>query len=186
MTKQQPLRLTADAFLAWAEEQPEGRFELAAGEVVAMAPERVGHARAKFAAAMALQAALAEGDLPCETLLDGVGVRPDEATIYIPDVLVRCGPPAPEDAVVIEDPVIVVEVLSPSTRAIDSGVKFGGYFRLPTLRHYLVTDPEKRSVTHHARPGPEGDITTRILRAGALVLDPPEITVPLEAFFARL
>ena len=42
-------RVTSDAFLAWAMEQPKGmRFELAAGEVVAMAPERLAHARMKF------------------------------------------------------------------------------------------------------------------------------------------
>ena len=43
-----PLTLTADAFLAWAEEQPgDARFELIDGRVVAMAPERLGHIRAK-------------------------------------------------------------------------------------------------------------------------------------------
>jgi hypothetical protein len=41
-------RMTTDEFLAWAAEQPEGeRYELVAGEVVAMAPERLGHARVK-------------------------------------------------------------------------------------------------------------------------------------------
>jgi Uma2 family endonuclease len=186
MTKQQPLRLTADAFLAWAGEQPQGRYELAAGEVVAMAPERADHVRVKLSAVNALEAALGEKRLACETLLDGVGVQTDEATLYIPDVIVRCGPPIPGDTMVIDDPVILVEVLSPSTRALDSGVKLGGYFRLASLRHYLVIDSDARSVTHHTRPDPEGDITTRILREGVLALDPPGIAVPCEAFFARL
>jgi Uma2 family endonuclease len=43
-----PKRMTADEFLVWAMEQPEGeRFELVAGEVVAMIPERVAHGRMK-------------------------------------------------------------------------------------------------------------------------------------------
>ena len=49
-TPPHPSRFTADAFLAWAVEQPRGRYELVGGEVVAMAPERVGHARLKLAA----------------------------------------------------------------------------------------------------------------------------------------
>ena len=34
--------MTADAFIEWAAEQPRGRFEFARGEIVAMAPERLG------------------------------------------------------------------------------------------------------------------------------------------------
>ena len=39
---QPPGRMTVDEFLAWAMAQPEGRFELVDGRVVAMAPERAG------------------------------------------------------------------------------------------------------------------------------------------------
>ena len=40
--------MTSDEFIAWAMEQPDGeRYELAAGEVVAMSPERLSHARVK-------------------------------------------------------------------------------------------------------------------------------------------
>jgi Uma2 family endonuclease len=84
-------RLTADEFLAWAQEQPRGRFELAGGEVVAMAPERVEHARAKLAATLALRTGLLAGGLPCEAIIDGVAVRIDDLTVYEPDVIVRCG-----------------------------------------------------------------------------------------------
>jgi len=55
-----PLTFTADAFLAWAEEQPDGRFELIEGRVVAMGRERAAHGRAKYRAVVALDAALAK------------------------------------------------------------------------------------------------------------------------------
>jgi Uma2 family endonuclease len=43
-------RMTVDQFLSWAMAQPDGpRYELVDGEVVAMAPERAGHARRKAA-----------------------------------------------------------------------------------------------------------------------------------------
>ena len=58
-TRAEPLRFTADAFIAWAMDQPRGRFELHHGQVVAMTPERVGHTRAKLAAVNALAAACA-------------------------------------------------------------------------------------------------------------------------------
>ena len=186
MTKpDRPPRLTADAFIAWADEQPRGRYELVRGEIIAMAPEQAGHVRAKFAAAKAIEAGLLRGDHPCEALIDGVGVQIDDHTLYIPDVFVRCGPPIPDDAMAVSDPLIVVEVLSPSTRAIDSGAKLMDYFRLPSLRHYLVVDGDARAVTHHRRDE-AGGIATRILRDGALVLDPPGLELAVAAFFAAL
>ena len=54
-----------------------------------------------------------------------MAVEIDEHTIYEPDALVRCGTPLPPDAIKLNDPVIVVEVLSPSTSARDPGAKLG-------------------------------------------------------------
>ena len=169
-----PERLTADAFLAWAAEQPRGRFELAAGAVVAMAPERAGHARAKLAAVNALAAGIAARGLPCEALPVGMSVRIDATTVYEPDALVRCGAKLADDAVVASDPVVVVEVVSPSSRALDTGAKLADYFRLPSVRHYLVVNLAARAVVHHARDA-EGAIATAIVRDGRLELDPPGI-----------
>ena len=53
-------RLTADAFIAWAGKQPRGRYELVGGEVVAMAPERAGHTRVKFAVTKAFEVGILE------------------------------------------------------------------------------------------------------------------------------
>jgi Uma2 family endonuclease len=175
--------MTAEAFIAWAAEQPAGRYELAGGEVVAMAPERAGHTRAKLAAAIALRAAIGVRGRDCEAMVDGMVVRIDEATVYEPDALVRCGPRLPDEATEIADPVIVVEVISPSSRGIDSGAKLVGYFRIPSVRHYLVLDTEARAVVHHRR-GDRGGIETRILRDGGLALDPPGIEIALADLFA--
>jgi Uma2 family endonuclease len=179
-TQPRPALLSADAFIAWAAEQPAGRYELSGGEVVAMAPERAGHTRAKLAAAIALRAAIGARD--CEAMVDGMVVPIDERTVYEPDALVRCGPRLPDDATEITDPVIVVEVISPSSRGIDSGTKLVGYFRVPSVRHYLVLDIEARAVVHHRR-GDRGGIETRILRDGALALDPPGIEIALADLF---
>ena len=68
--------MTADAYLAWHDEQPTWRFELVDGEFVAMGPQSVRHINSKVAAVRALQDAL-QGK-PCHVLGDGMCVRVDE------------------------------------------------------------------------------------------------------------
>jgi Uma2 family endonuclease len=176
-------RLTAEEFLDWAAAQPQGRFELVGGEIVAMAPERSVHGRAKLDTTVALRTALAKAGLECEAIIDSVGVRVDEATVYVPDAFVRCGRRLPDDEMVVSDPVIVVEVVSPSSHAIDSGAKLIGYFRLPSVQHYLVVDAGARAVTHYRRD-PTGGVAVRILDQGTLELDPPGFAVKVADFFA--
>lgn len=179
-----PPRMTAEEFLAWAAEH-EFRGELVSGQVVAMAPERYAHVRAKGLAYRALGDAIARAGLPCEAIVDGMAVRVDPATIYQPDVILRCGEPLDADTVIAPDPVVLVEVLSPSTAVLDTGGKLEGYFRIPSLRHYLILRAGNRSVIHHARETADGPIATRILRepTGSLALDPPGIVLPLVALF---
>jgi Uma2 family endonuclease len=176
---------TAEEFIAWALEQPTGRYELDNGTVVAMAPERVNHARAKSQAWLALRTALAARGLACEALPDGATVRVNNRTVYEPDALVRCGPPLPGDAIETPDPVIVVEVVSPSSRGIDKGVKLAGYFALPSLRHYLIVDTDKRVVIHHRRDQ-DGQIGVGIVHDGPLTLDPPGLVIDLRDIFDGL
>jgi Uma2 family endonuclease len=188
MSLPKPLRMTADEFLAWALEQREGsggRYELAAGEVIAMAPERAAHALVKLAVARALEDAVAAAGLPCQVFPDGMAVAIDEATVYEPDASLRCGPKLAEDALELPDPLVIVEVLSPSSRAQDSGAKLEAYFRLPSVRHYLIVNTATRSVIHHAR-GAGGAIATRIHAGGELRLEPPGLGLRPADFFARL
>jgi Uma2 family endonuclease len=178
-------RLTANAFIEWALEQPGGRYELSGGEVVAMAPERLGHTRVKTEALIALRASIAASGLGCEAIADGVSVRIDDLTVYEPDALVRCGPKAPSDLIEVDDPVVVVEVVSLSSRGVDTGAKLADYFRLATVRHYLIVQTETKAVIHHFRTD-SGAIETHILREGTLRLDPPGLEVAIADVFATL
>jgi Uma2 family endonuclease len=174
-------QMTVDEFLLWAEGR-EGRWELHDGVPVMMAPERVAHNRSKLRAATALQEALVATKLPCEVFTDGLAIKIDARTSYEPDASVVCGAPPLADALTIENPVVVVEVLSPSTAGVDHGRKLSGYFSLPSVQHYLILDPDRRVVIHHKRG--QGDaIETRVLSEGAVKLDPPGFEVAVEAVF---
>lgn len=167
--------MTVDEYLVWAEDRP-GRYELEHGKVVAMSPERARHAEVKGAVFMALRSACSRSGGSCRALPDGMTVRIDDRTAYEPDALVYCGPRLPGDAVEVSEPVIVVEVLSPSTAYRDVGVKLAGYFRRPSICHYLIIDPDRPILVHHARAA--GDlIETRIVSDGMLRLDPPGLAL---------
>jgi Uma2 family endonuclease len=169
--------MTADEFIAWAMQQPEGkRYELAAGEVIAMAPERVAHGRAKGCIYAMLADAIRAAGLTCEAFPDGTAVRADAQTIYEPDTLVRCGPPLDDNATELNDPLIVVEVVSPSWHKRDSGAKLEDYFRLPSVRHYLIVKTDTKTIIHHRRDD-AGNIATHIIRDGAIRLDPPGLAL---------
>jgi len=171
MTALPKARMTVDEYLAWAERQS-GRYELLDGTVFAMSPEGAGHAEKKAAVHAALLAGIRARDLACYVLPDGMTVRIDDVTAYEPDALVYCGEKLLPSAVEVPNPVIVVEVLSPSTRHIDLSAKLADYFRLPSIAHYLIVDPEKPRIVHHARAA--GDtILTRIVSEGSIKLDLP-------------
>jgi len=176
-------RLTVDEFLTWAVEQP-GRYELFRGEVVAMSPETVGHSAIKGAVYVAFLGEIRRRHLPCHVLPDGPTIRIDETTAFEPDALVYCGERAPATTLEIPNPVILVEVLSSSTRRIDLTHKLAGYFRLPSVMHYLIVDPTEPSIVHHTR-GTADTILTRIFTSGSIVLDPPGLTLALADVYGR-
>jgi Uma2 family endonuclease len=149
-----------------------------------MSAERIQHVRIKNRIWAALDRAITSAGLDCEALGDGVTIEVDEDTDYEPDAVVNCGPPAPPDAVAAANPVIVVEVLSPTTRAIDTSDKLADYFRVATIRHYLIVSTRRREIIHHQRNGQE--IVSRIVNLGSISLDPPGIAIDLAEIYAGL
>src|SRR6266567_4141646 len=64
-------------------------------------------------------------------------------TDYEPDAVVNCGERPDPEGFVAPQPVIVVEVLSPSSRSTDAGAKLADYFRVPSVQHYLMVDTRR-------------------------------------------
>ena len=102
----------------------------------------------------------------------------------MPDAVLVCPRPS-RDAVEIDNPLIVVEVLSPSTAANDHGIKLEGYFALPSVAHYLILDPDSRMLIHHRRRDADV-IETRILHEGTLRLTPPGLELQVADLFGPL
>jgi len=175
-------RMTVEEFIDWVVLQPAGRYELMDGHVVAMAPERAAHARLKVRIWRTLDDQVRDRGLPCEALPDGMTVRIDERTAYEPDAQVHCGEGLEDDTVIVPAPVIVVEVLSPRTASRDVGAKLADYFRVPSIRHYLIVRTDRPTIVHHRRTDGE-DIATRIVTEGALDLDPPGLRLDLDRLY---
>ena len=173
-------RLTREEFRRWAEGQTQ-RYERIAGEPVAMSPERVMHARLKARVWQALNRAIKDGDLDYEALPDGVTIEVDEETDYEPDAVVNCGPRLDPDAIAATNPVIVVEVLSPSTQSIDSSDKLADYFRVPSIQHCLIVRAKRREIIHHARSGTQ--IVSRPINIGSIWMDPPGLAIDVAEIY---
>ncbi len=178
-----PQRLSRKEFHQWAEGQT-ARYERVAGEPVAMSPERTEHIRLKYRIFNVLDRAIQAAGLNCEVIGDGITVEVDDDTDYEPDAVVNCGPPNPPEATVASNPVVVVEVLSPSTQSIDTTDKLADYFRVPSIQHYLIVRARRREIVHHFRRGDE--IGSRIVNIGTIQLDPPGIALPIDDVYTGI
>lgn len=89
-------------------------------------------------------------DGSCRVYVLDAKLKAADDVIYYPDLMVACGPKG--DNPLIEDsPCLVVEVLSPGSRAIDLGEKLLVYKRMPSVKTYLVVHQDGRRVERFAR-----------------------------------
>ena len=143
------LKLTnLEEFLDW-EERQETRHEFVDGNVFLMAGGTDAHDVVRGNAFAALHSKLARG--PCSARLDLKLVCPNGRSRY-PDVAVVCGPRDPKSTRLI-DPLVLVEVLSPSTRSTDYLVKPIDYSSVPSVTTYLIVDPDEPRVDILRRVG---------------------------------
>ena len=86
----------------------------------------------------------------CRAYVGGVKVHVKAASsIYYPDVVMDCG--AIESEILIENPLLIVEVLSRSTAAIDRREKMRAYKQIPSLIEYLIVHQRKKKVELHRK-----------------------------------
>ena len=178
-----PKRMTVDEFLAWALRQEKGRYELFKGRVVMQQPQTWRHAELRVHVYNLLVAAIEHAGVPYFAAPDDMTVRISEDEAFEPDALVAPLPKPAELDLEIPNPVLVIEVLSPSSAKRDLADKLAGYSTLPSIEHYLVLDPEEREVIWFRRIA-GGELQPPItLREGTLDLDPPGISLAVAEVF---
>ena len=125
----------------------------------------------------------------CEVYTNDMRVRPSPRDTYVyPDVVVVCGEPEFEDAVfdTLLNPVVIVEVLSPSTERRDRGEKFTRYKHLASLQEYLLVSQDKVWVEHHRRHSTQWVLSHYRAREDVLPLPSIGCELPLHDIYARV
>jgi Uma2 family endonuclease len=179
-----PGDMTVRDFLDWCPEDGQ-RWELVDGTPRAMAPPRRRHGAIQGEMARLLGNHLAETDSPCTVIAAG-GVVPrllSASNLRVPDMLVTCTPEAENEATV-SDPVLIVEILSPSNQTATRS-NLWAYASIPSVREILVL----HSLAIGAellRRGPAGawpESAQAIAAEETLVLESIGFAAPLRALY---
>ena len=147
--------LTPEAYLAW-ERKADTKHEYLRGEIIAMSGASYQHTIITMNISGELYVQLK--DTACTVHTNDMRVRTSPETSYFyPDVVVVCDKPRFEDNAfdTLLNPIVLVEVLSPSTEAYDRGEKFKHYQRLTSLQEYVLVSQDEVRVERYRRHGTE-------------------------------
>lgn len=170
---------TLEEFRVWHERQPDV-WEFIDGALRLMAPGSKAHTLLKSNVGRLLGNALDQTG--CRALVDGAIVEVHGSSL-IPDIVVTCAKldfSTPR----VDEPVIIVEILSPSNEKDDTGRKLALYLEIPSLRHYVVIHQDRRQIVHHERRDDLGGaFLTNIAPPDPLRIDPPGIDLAFDAVY---
>jgi Uma2 family endonuclease len=158
-TSAHKLPITAAEYLE-GELHAEGRHEFMDGRIYAMSGASRKHNEICLDLASALQAHLRGG--PCRTCIEAVKVRIADdigEAYYYPDVFVACEP-GDDDSHVVQNPKLIIEVLSDSTSRIDRTDKLTNYKRIPTVEEIVLIEQEWPEIVVFAAPSAGNAIST--------------------------
>jgi Uma2 family endonuclease len=136
-------KMTLAEFLEW-ERAEDGRHEFYRGETFAMVGGTARHNRVILNLASRIGEHL--DGTQCQVFAENMKVQLASEAVLYPDVMVTCGKADAGDEQSVNDPKLVIEVLSPSTKGYDKRDKFILYRTLSSLREYVLIDPATRVV----------------------------------------
>lgn len=176
-----PEQITVEEYL----ELPGGeRCELVDGAVTSMAPATPTHGRLQAQIGAIIHAHLSKRRGPCWVAIEP-GVRPRAQArfnVRIPDLGVSCTPERADDKF-LRDPVLLVEILSPSNSK-DTSSNVIAYTSIPSVVEVLIVDSTSRAIEHLYRnpdgswpenPAPVGEADTITLASIGLSLTMAEV-----------
>lgn len=172
--------ISPEEYLA-AERTAEVKHEYVDGEVFAMVGASRRHASLVANFGFGLRRAARKRG--CEAYLNDVKVRIEEANAYYyPDVVVTCSR-GDDDPYVVREPVLIVEVLSDSTEAIDRREKRTNHQKIPSLREIVLVAQDRRQVEVYRRRN-DGWIV-EVATEGEILLDSLDATIDLAELYAE-
>lgn len=167
----------AQAYLTWEAAQPE-RHEYIAGKVFAMVGVRQAHNVASGNLYAALRSAL-KGS-PCRVFIESVKTRVDAANCFFyPDVLVTCDARDRATPDFVSHPVLIIEVLSPSTVGFDRGDKFAAYRKLSSLQEYGLVDLAAKRIEVFRRNAEQHWVLYEYLEGESIEFASLSLTLPV-------
>ena len=175
-------------YLAVEREAVDAKHEYVAGHVYAMTGASYHHNLITLNLASELRAALKSS--PCVVLTADMRIRVEaaDASTY-PDVVALCDEPAFHDERrdVLTNPILLIEVLSPSTEGYDRGGKFALYRALPSLRQYVLVAQDRYSVDVFTRRDDNRWVLTAYSEPDDLIrFDAIACAVPMSEIYARV
>ena len=175
--------MTAGEFLDWARSQP-SRHEFDGARPVAMTGGDLGHSRLIRNITRAL--ANRPAGSPCEPLGPDAAIATIGEAVRHPDAVVTCTPFSDRDRLV-PDPVIVFEVVSPSSVRTDRVTKLREYQAVPSIRRYIIVEPDAVALTVLSRDhAHEMFHATGLAEADLLALPEIGIEIPVADLYAGL
>src|ERR687891_1168285 len=181
MASQAPQRMTLAAFLKW-DGGTDRRYQLVDGVLMMMAPATEAHG--ELAAALTIQIGTRLKP-PCRVISEaGITVPDGNDTYYVADLAVTCVPREPGRRMVAE-PVLIVEVLSPSTEHIDRLRKLADYRTLLSVQEILIVFPGERRVEVQRRTA-DGWRVEDLIGQASITLGVCDGAIPLEALYRDL
>ena len=130
--------MSVEEYFLLEENNPDTRYEYLDGYAYLMSGGSANHATISGNIYAILKSLLRGG--PCRAYNSDMKVRVSEKRYFHPDVTVSCDARDRGTADFIQSPLIVVEVLSPSTEAYDRGRKLQCYLACSTIEEYLLVD----------------------------------------------
>ncbi|HWD59152.1 MAG TPA: Uma2 family endonuclease [Stellaceae bacterium] len=138
--------MSLDEFLLWEREQPE-RYEFDGLTARMMTGGSLDHSTIASNLWTALREKLRS--MGCLPFRGDAKVIANQNVRY-PDLSVTCSPITGSDDIV-PDPVVVIEILSPSTEREDRGRKKFDYFATSSIRHYAIVEQDERRIDLYTR-----------------------------------
>ena len=178
--------ITPEAYLA-SERRAKYKSEYLHGEVLAMSGASLAHTLITLDIATELNIQLRKS--PCKVVTNDMRVRTGpKGGYFYPDVVVFCGKPQFEDNVfdTLLNPILIVEVLSPSTETYDRGEKFAHYQELTSLQEYILVSQDRVHVEQYRLMETQWVGKTFHTSEDVLLLNSIECQLPLRDIYTRV